>query len=352
MKILRLGEGGTGSSGASLAAAMNRRLAWYGLFANAAGAVFVLAFLIHPRAEPDHRCRVDAERTIPGFIAFFMVVALPFGRWRAADSRSGLIDRRLRAERPANIDGAERRSFAIRSCWACRSAVMAAWGDRLRRQSTCSFGWVNTVGIAAMTALGGLASCSLQYLVVERLMPLVTARVLAGQPAAGDPGDVPARSTMAWTLATGVFLGMGGLALAYLVDDTIDETQQFFVAIVLLAANGLAWRLRRRRSPPATSPSALSDATARWSEWRTAIWTRVEVDDGSEVGLVQAGFNRTTEGLAERERARARRSATRSLDTDVAEHILREGPALEGEQVDVTAMFVETAARLHRVRRA
>ena len=44
---------------------------------------------------------------------------------------------------------------------------------------------------------------------------------------------------MVWTLATGVFiLGMGGLALSYLVDDTIDETR-VFVAIVFLAANGL-----------------------------------------------------------------------------------------------------------------
>ena len=145
---------------------------------------------------------------------------------------------------------------------------------------------------------------------------------------------------MTWTLATGVFLiGTGGLALSYLIDDSIDE-QRVFVAIVVLAANGLlgglfamlmaaryvAWRLDN-----------VSHALERVE--RGDLETRIEVDDGSEVGLVQAGFNRMSEGLAERERLRE--AFGTYLDPDVAEHVLREGTALEGEEVEVTAMFVD-----------
>ncbi len=67
--------------------------------------------------------------------------------------------------------------------------------------------------------------------------------------------------------------------------------------------------------------------------------TRVQVDDGSEVGLVQAGFNRMAAGLEERERLRE--AFGTYVDSEVAEHILREGTALEGEEVEVTAMFVD-----------
>ena len=46
-----------------------------------------------------------------------------------------------------------------------------------------------------------------------------------------------------------------------------------------------------------------------------------------------------TEGLAERERLRE--AFGTYLDPEVAEHILREGTALEGDEVEVTAMFVD-----------
>ena len=66
---------------------------------------------------------------------------------------------------------------------------------------------------------------------------------------------------------------------------------------------------------------------------------RVAVDDGSEVGLLQAGFNRMAEGLAERERIRE--AFGTYVDREVAEHILRAGTDLGGEEVEVTTMFID-----------
>jgi len=66
---------------------------------------------------------------------------------------------------------------------------------------------------------------------------------------------------------------------------------------------------------------------------------RVAVDDGSEVGLLQAGFNRMAAGLAERERIRDAFGAY--VDPEVAEHILKEGPDLGGEAVEATILFVD-----------
>src|SRR5688500_6211800 len=289
------------SSGAALADAMKRRLTWYGLFANGAGAVFVLLFLLYlgPSRITDAEFDALIERSIPGFIAF-MAVALPFGRYWAAMLPYRPIEAWLRAERPASV---EERTAVLRYplVWARRSAVIWTAGAIMFAAINSSLGVVNTVGIAAMSALGGLASCSLQYLVVEQLMRPVTARALAGGPPPGSPAlGVSTRLTMAWTLATGaVLLGMGGLALMSLLDESVDETR-VFVAILLLALNAIFGGLFVMMIASRYVAERLDRLSLALEQVeRGDLDTRVEVDDGSEVGLVQAGFNRMTEGLAE-----------------------------------------------------
>jgi adenylate cyclase len=63
------------------------------------------------------------------------------------------------------------------------------------------------------------------------------------------------------------------------------------------------------------------------------------VDDGSEVGQLQAGFNRMAEGLCERERIRD--LFGRQVGEDVARAALRDGAGLGGEEREVGALFVD-----------
>jgi adenylate cyclase len=65
----------------------------------------------------------------------------------------------------------------------------------------------------------------------------------------------------------------------------------------------------------------------------------VPVYDASELGMLQSGFNRMVDGLRERERIRE--AFGTYVDPDVADHILKEGTALEGEEVEVTLMFLD-----------
>jgi adenylate cyclase len=66
----------------------------------------------------------------------------------------------------------------------------------------------------------------------------------------------------------------------------------------------------------------------------------VPVDDGSEVGMLEAGFNRMAAGLRERERLRD--LFGRHVGRDVAEAALRrEGVELGGELRDVGVVFVD-----------
>lgn len=69
------------------------------------------------------------------------------------------------------------------------------------------------------------------------------------------------------------------------------------------------------------------------------LTARVPVDDGSEIGLLEAGFNRMTGGLAERERLH--KALGTFVDPALAERVLNEGTDLAGEEVEVSLLFLD-----------
>jgi adenylate cyclase len=66
---------------------------------------------------------------------------------------------------------------------------------------------------------------------------------------------------------------------------------------------------------------------------------RVPVDDASEIGRLQAGFNRMADGLRERERIRD--LFGRQVGEEVARAALHRGVRLGGEEREVGALFVD-----------
>src|SRR4030095_13191641 len=67
--------------------------------------------------------------------------------------------------------------------------------------------------------------------------------------------------------------------------------------------------------------------------------TEVPVFDGSELGLLQAGFNRMAEGIREREKLRD--MFGRLVGEDVAREALDRGIELGGEEREVAVLFVD-----------
>jgi len=72
---------------------------------------------------------------------------------------------------------------------------------------------------------------------------------------------------------------------------------------------------------------------------RGDLSVELAVDDGSEVGLLQAGFNRMAEGLREREQIRDLYG--RQVGEDVARAALAQETRLGGEEREVAALFVD-----------
>jgi len=203
--------------------------------------------------------------------------------------------------------------------------------------------WSITVAAQAafMIALGALASCALTYLLTERFTREVTATALAGgapeQPV--GPG-VGARMAVAWGLAAAIPL-LGGALLGISVL-TVGHWSASRVAVSLLILGGVGLTLGFIAMRIAARSVVDPVETVREALRRVQLGdlnAEIPIYDGSEIGLLQAGFNQMTAGLRDRERIRE--AFGTYLDREVAEHILDAGTSLEGEEVEVTVMFLD-----------
>jgi adenylate cyclase len=214
--------------------------------------------------------------------------------------------------------------------------------------SALAFGLLNlphSLGLAAVIAaaiwMGGETTVGLSYLLLERALRPVTALALSVRLPDRPVGpDVRGRLLIAWGLGTAVpVLGLLVVAVVGLTKDGVGTEYvagaSLFLGVVTLAVGLLASTVAARAiADPVTSVRAALERVAGGD-----FETQVPVDDGSEVGLLQAGFNRMAEGLAERERIRD--LFGRQVGREVARAALRDGTRLGGEERVVGALFVD-----------
>ncbi len=240
-----------------------------------------------------------------------------------------------------------------------RSAVEAALRVPLRLAQRVGLIWaLATVGFVALNLaltsaagalsvgatmiLGGLTTAALIYLLAERAARPLTIAALATEPVVDPviPG-VRARLLSAWALGTGVplvaVLAMGVVGVAKPnVDPALVGDAVVFLGAVAVGAGLLVvlFTAKSIAEPIAAVRRALEGVEAG------DYSTRVGVDDASEVGLLEAGFNRMAEGLHERERLRD--LFGRHVGRDVAAAALGDGEVkLGGEEREVAALFVD-----------
>ena len=195
--------------------------------------------------------------------------------------------------------------------------------------------------VATTIALGGLTTCAVAYLLIERYLRPITAIALAGgTPRKAVWPGVEGRLVLAWVSATlSPLLGLLMLSLHGLFDPTVSReevsrsvlvlgvaTIAIGLWVTLLVARSLAHPLRDLRR-----------ALARVEAGDFAA--DVRVDDASEVGVLQNGFNRMVEGLRDRERVKDLYS--RQVGADVAQVSMAEGTSLGGKVCDVAVLFVD-----------
>lgn len=327
-------------NGPELAARIRTRWRLVELVSAVVGGLVVLSFLhaLHAAHDPAH----GTADAIGGVVQLFayLGIALPLG-WVWRERRSRPLWRWLSEERPPSP---AERDFVLRECQREIVPPATVWG--LAALLAAAYGATDPSGhgfesLVAVT-LGGLTTCALICLVTERLLRPVTARALAHEPPERPVGlGLQDRLVTVWSMASGVpLIGLALLAITALGGSGGAESLAVPILVVTaaaLAAGSIATVLTARSL--AEPVGAVRQALARVHAGDFDV--HVTVDDASEVGLLEAGFNEMAAGLRERERLRD--LFGRHVGEEVARRALRAGVALGGEVREVAALFVDLA---------
>ena len=273
--------------------------------------------------------------------AFFVVAAIaesrmsrstfaPLQRW-LAESRPPSAEERLVAL------GLPRRSAARAAGWWMLGAALFG------AQTATHHPPVYVAGVVLGIALAGLTTTGITFLLAERALRPLFAVVLAGGPASvlakQDSRTLRTgpRLLVSWALGSGVTLIAIATALLGRGDERGADLAGpilFLVTVGLFAGCVLTLAAARSIAEPVDRITVAVQRVGSGS-----LDEHVRVDDGGEIGLLQAGFNHMVNGLRERERIRA--AFGTYVDPEVAEHILREGTDLDGEEVEATLVFID-----------
>ena len=195
--------------------------------------------------------------------------------------------------------------------------------------------------IVAVITLGALTNGAVIYLLTEKLMRPLIARALAARLPANTFGPgVRGRLVFAWALGTGIpVLGIGLVAIIVLADSSVENTYAG-AALIYLSAVALGVGLTTTLfAAKAIADPIVSVRAALERVQEGDLDAQLAVEDGTEVGLLQAGFNRMAEGLREREKIRD--LFGRQVGRDVAKAALEQDVAMGGEEREIAAFFVD-----------
>ena len=317
-----------------------RRLTWAAAAANSLGGIvmfLLLEFLVPLGTGDDHDNLLLNGVVAAVYLPLGLVLGNLWARRRGAGLERWLTeDRPPTPEERALVLAQPYRFVAISGFfWALAAVLFTA----INLPHT---GWSALV-IGGGMLLAGETTCAVGYLLVERIIRPITVLALAGSPPPDRcrPG-VTLRLAMAWSLGTGIpLLGILVLATSGLVDSSQDRTL-LAAAIAFLAVIGIgvgSFAISVASRSVADPIAAVRRAMARIEEGDYEA--HVPVDDSSEVGLLEAGFNSMAAGLRERERMRD--LFGRHVGREVAQAALeRDGDVeLGGELREVAIVFVD-----------
>jgi adenylate cyclase len=195
--------------------------------------------------------------------------------------------------------------------------------------------------VGGVVGLTGLTVASISYLFTERsLRPLARRALATGVPERLRTRSVAFRSVQAWIFGTGV--AVAGVVFAGILSFAIEDVSKLRLQVTMIVLGGtalLVGALTTFLAAKATSDPVRALRRAMADLRRGDLNTKVAIYDGTEVGILQAGFNELVAGLREREQIRD--LFGRHVGEDVARAALEGGVRLGGEVREVTILFVD-----------
>jgi adenylate cyclase len=305
-------------------------------------AVFVLASYAVPGVAKHQGASVLTNAVVAGV---YLAIALPVGTLVGFRRLAGIAQwlgddvAPTPSQQLEVLRGPQRLSGAIGLLWAFAVIIFGVLN------TTASIG----VGlrVASVVAFGGVTTVAVAYLLAERILRDAAGRALSASPHPQQIAQsVAVRQVLTWVFGTGVpLLGLVVIGVVAAINRA-GSRDEMVRSIVILGAAALATGLLTTVvAARATADPVVSVRRALARIERGELDASVPVYDGTDLGLLQAGFNRMAEGLREREHLRD--LFGRHVGTDIARHALSEGAELGGEQRDVAVLFVDMVGSTH-----
>src|SRR5439155_6372393 len=309
-------------TGPELVARTYRRLDIVGYGAHGLGALvlFVFVTVLVPRTLSRDEYHQVLVRTAAA-LAVVLVVALWLGRRRTVGFYRGATAWAADGRPATDADRERLLRYPLEflrtatACWVIGGGAIALVDLTVAPSAA--------VAVAVTAVLGGTVASSLCLILSERLLRPLVGRALAGgpPPEAASVG-VAARLATAWALSTAVPL-LGGVVLIGADLAGADfKAGDLAGAVLFLILTALSVGLLANLVVIRSLADSIGSVRAALQRIQAGdLETRCPVDDGSEVGLLQAGFNRMVVGLEERERLRE--AFGTFVDPELGERILR-----------------------------
>jgi adenylate cyclase len=271
---------------------------------------------------------------VPAFVVFALAAGSFVGStWTRSALRWFLEDRDAdRQDRIGTLRLPYKLTIVSAALWLIGTALF-----------TVLYGLADTQLIAkvALTSLmGGIVVCANSYLLSEFALRPIAARALAASPPRHAIGvGLTIRSMLMWLLGGIPVTGMMLVALVAVIRQNVSVTR-LGVAVLVLGAiavvTGFGLMVMNTRAMVAPIRSVTA-ALAKVQ--RGDLDTEVLVFDGTELGLLQTGFNRMVSDVREREKIRD--LFGRHVGEDVAKAAMSRQMELGGEVRDVAVLFID-----------
>lgn len=297
-----------------------------------AGIVAALSTLVVPSPRPTAAMTLTLAIAVPCYVGVAVLIGATWGtsatvkaqRWAIEDREPTAKERRraLRAPRMLTLLQA--------TLWILGTILFTLLSVVVQPARALSTGL--TVGIASIVVT------TIAYLLAEFTMRPIAARALKNAHMKRPRGlGAATRVLMFWWLGTGapvvglVVVAILALTTDQLVLDELAVAALIIGAVVLLFGFFVMWLTGRAVIQPVTVVTA-----AMRDVEKGEFGTEVPVFDGSELGMLQSGFNQMSAGLAEREKLRD--AFGRHVGREVAEAALSD-IHLGGETIEVSVLF-------------
>ncbi|MCD2144928.1 adenylate/guanylate cyclase domain-containing protein [Gordonia paraffinivorans] len=310
------------------------------LRANLVGALFTFAFLRFGMPLQDSISLDEITALNQVIFAGYLLIAMVIGGYASIQLSLPVLLWHRRRTRLDN-EAARRRALALPSLLTVVNAALWVVGGTLFTLVNMTVSSKNAFIVAIASAIGAMVTCALSYMQAEKVLRPITVAAMANNPEDAIAPSVTTRITVFWVISVvapmAVIIGLIVLHRLGIFegDSTGLERPILWMATSALAFSVIA--IARVVAAINDPIKQLRQAQAKVSEGDLNV--AVKIYDGSDLGLLQAGFNDMVADL--RERQQLRNLFGRYVGEDVARRAIEQGTELGGEERYVGVLFVD-----------